>query len=125
LSDYCFTIVFGSCVNNRGRKAKDIDIAMYFYTVPEGLDLLNLINTLSNLSGREVDLAVLNTASAFLRHQVMKTGIPLIIKDRKIFQRFRERTISDYDEYKFVSGMNIYDRAGIDMSYCLTKEHEK
>jgi hypothetical protein len=55
----------------------------------------------------------------------MKTGIPLIIKDRKIFQRFRERTISDYDEYKFVSGMNIYDRAGIDMSYCLTKEHEK
>ena len=98
---------------------------MYFYTVPKGLDLLNLINTLSNLSGREVDLAVLNTASAFLRHQVMKTGIPLIIKDRKIFQRFRERTISDYDEYKFVSGMNIYDRAGIDMSYCLTKEHEK
>jgi hypothetical protein len=118
-------MVFGSYISTRHRKAKDIDIALYFYTAPEGLDLLDLIDTLSNLIGKEVDLVVLNSASAFLRHQVMKTGIPLIIKDRKIFQRFRERTISDYDEYKFVSGMNIYDRAGIDMSYCLTKEHEK
>jgi len=106
----CFAMVFGSYVNTRHRKAKDIDIAMYFYTAPEGLDLLNLINGLSNLTGREVDLVVLNSASAFLRHQVMKTGIPLIIKDKVIFQHFREKTISDYDEYKFVSGMNMYDR---------------
>ena len=120
-------MVFGSYISTRHRKAKDIDIdiALYFYTAPEELDLLDLINTLSNLIGKEVDLVVLNSASAFLRHQVMKTGSPLIIKDKNIFQRFRERTISDYDEYKFVSGMNIYDRAGIDMSYCLTKEHEK
>jgi uncharacterized protein len=105
----CFAVVFGSYINNRHRKAKDIDIALYFYTAHEGLDLLDLINTLSNLTCKEVDLVVLNTASAFLRHQVMKTGIPLIIKDKNIFQRFREKTISDYDEYKFVSGMNVYD----------------
>jgi predicted nucleotidyltransferase len=102
-------MMFGSCVNTRRRKANDIDIAIYFYAVPKGLDLLNLINTSSNLTGKEVDLVVLNTASAFLRHQVMKTGIPLIIKDKDIFQRFREKTITDYDEYKYISGMNIYD----------------
>jgi predicted nucleotidyltransferase len=104
----CFAVVFGSYISTRHRKANDIDIALYFYT-HEGLDLLDLINTLSNLTCKEVDLVVLNTASAFLRHQVMKTGIPLIIKDKNIFQRFREKTISDYDEYKFVSGMNVYD----------------
>jgi len=105
----CFAMMFGSCVNTRRRKANDIDIAIYFYAVPKGLDLLNLINTLSNLTGKEVDIVVLNTASAFLRHQVMKTGIPLTIKDKDIFQRFREKTITDYDEYKYISGMNIYD----------------
>jgi len=106
----CFAMAFGSYVNTVPRKAKDIDIALYFYTAPEGLALLDLINILSNWTGKEVDLVVLNTASAFLRHQVMKTGIPLIIKEKNIFQHFREKTISDYDEYKYVSGMNIYDR---------------
>lgn len=106
----CFVIVFGSYVNEKRKKAKDIDIAIYFYHVPQGLALLNLMNTCANLTRKEVDLIVLNTASAFLRHQVMKTGIPLVVKDRREYQRFREEVISDYDEYKFVSAMNRYDR---------------
>lgn len=105
-----FAVIFGSFVKSSGGKAKDIDIAIYFYHAPKGLDLLDLVNRLSNLASRDVDLVVLNTASAFLRHQVMKTGIPLIIKDKYNFQRFREKTITEYEEYKYVSGMNMYDR---------------
>lgn len=97
-------------MRGRHKKTSDLDMAIYFDTLPEGIDLLHLINTLSDLTGKEVDLVVLNTASAFLRHEVMRNGIPLIIKDRDTYRRFREKTISDYDEYKFVSGMNIYDR---------------
>ena len=43
--------------------------------------LLHYINTLSELTGAEIDLSVLNQASAFMRHQYFQTGVPLLIKD--------------------------------------------
>ena len=104
-----FAFIFGSYVRGKQKKISDLDIAIYFKNPPEGIDLLYLINTLSDLTGKEIDLVTLNSASAFLRHQIMKYGIPLIIKDRDVYMRFREKTISDYDEYKFVSGMYVYD----------------
>ena len=58
----------------------------------------------------EIDLAVLNRASAFMRHQVFKTGVPLLIKDPLIYRRFREKTITDYQDFKYLSGMPTYDR---------------
>ncbi len=105
-----FAFIFGSAVTGKLRKGSDLDIAIYFEQPPEGMDLLHLINTLSELVGKDVDVVVLNTASAFLRHQIMKHKIELIIKDRERYRRFREKTISDYDEYKYVAGMNVYDR---------------
>lgn len=109
-SNVNFALIFGSYANSRQTKLSDLDIAIYFDNPPDGLDLLSLINTLSDLAGIEVDLVVLNNASAFLRHQVMKNYAVLTIKDRVNYRRFREKTITDYDEYKFISGMNIYDR---------------
>ncbi len=109
-ANVCFAFIFGSYAKGRQKKGSDIDIAIYFKNIPEGIDLLYFINALSDLINKEVDLVVLNNASAFLRHQVMKYGIPLTIKDRITYIRFREQTISDYDEYKFISGMNVYAR---------------
>ena len=105
-----FAFLFGSYARRNHKKRSDLDIAIFLENPPEGLDLLYFINRLSDLSGREVDLVVLNNASAFLRHQVMKYGIPLVIKTRVLYRKFRERTISDYSEYKFVSGLDDYDR---------------
>ena len=109
-ANVCFGIMFGSCVVGKQNKVNDIDIAVYFKKPPEGMELLLLINNLSDLVMKEVDMTVLNGSSAFLRHQVMKYGIPLTIKDRFIYTRFREKTIADYDEYKYISGLSIYDR---------------
>ncbi len=105
-----FVIIFGSGATGKQKRSSDIDIGIYFVKPPEGLDLLDLINVLSELTGREVDVVVLNNASALLRHQAMKNRVTLTIKDVVIYRRFREKTISDYDEYKYVSGMNVYDR---------------
>lgn len=109
-ANVCFAFIFGSYAKGRQKKGSDIDIAIYFKNIPEGIDLLYFINALSDLINKEMDLVVLNNASAFLRHQVIKYGIPLTIKDRITYIRFREQTISDYDEYKFISGMNVYAR---------------
>lgn len=105
-----FAVLFGSAAAGTLGKESDIDIGIYFRNPPEGLGLLNLIDSLSNLMGRDVDVVVLNRASAFLRHQVMKTKVNLIIKDEVAYRTFREKTLSDYDEYKYVSGMDVYDR---------------
>ncbi len=105
-----FGLIFGSCVKGKQKRGSDLDVAIYFKNLPGGVEVLYLINELSELTGKEIDLIVLNSASPFLRHQVMKYGITLIVKDRFTYRQFREKTISDYDEYKFISGMNVYDR---------------
>lgn len=105
-----FALIFGSYAKERQKKASDIDIGIYFVQPPEGIKLLNLINVLSELAGREVDVVVLNNAPPFLRHQIMKNRVILTIKDMAVYAKFREKTISDYDEYKYISGMNVYDR---------------
>jgi predicted nucleotidyltransferase len=104
-----FGLLFGSQKTGRQKAGSDLDIAVFFKTPPEGMALLHYINTLSELTGVEIDLAVLNRASAFMRHQVFKTGVPLLIKDPLIYRRFREKTIADYQEFKYVSGMPNYD----------------
>lgn len=105
-----FALMFGSYAAGRQKKGSDLDIGIYFEKPLEGLALLHLISTLSDLAGRDVDVVVLNKASAFLRHQVMKHRITLFIKDSVVYTKFREKTISDYDEYKYISGINSYDR---------------
>jgi len=104
-----FGLLFGSQKTGRQKAGSDLDIAVLFKTPPEGMALLHYINTLSELTGAEIDLSVLNQASAFMRHQVFKTGVPLLIKDPVIYRRFREKTITDYQEFKYVSGMPNYD----------------
>ncbi len=105
-----FAVIFGSYARGKHKKGSDIDVGIFFRDTPEGLKLLNLINRLSELIGKNVDVVVLNKASAFVRHQIMKNKVVLIIKDRTIYCHFREKTISDYDEYKYISGMNTYAR---------------
>ncbi len=105
-----FALMFGSYAAGKRKRGSDLDIGIYFEKPVEGLPLLNLINALSELAGRDVDVVVLNKASAFLRHQVMKHRVTLLIKDQVVYTKFREKTISDYDEYKYISGINSYDR---------------
>jgi predicted nucleotidyltransferase len=104
-----FGLLFGSQKTGKQKAGSDLDIAVLFKTPPEGMALLHYINTLSELTGAEIDLSVLNRASAFMRHQVFKSGVPLLIKDSVIYRRFREKTITDYLEFKYISGMPTYD----------------
>jgi len=104
-----FAILFGSAVRGKIRRASDLDIAIYFGRLLEGVKILNYIHKISERAGMEVHLTILNGASALLRHQVMKYGRPIVIKNRKEYIKFREKTITDYQEYKYVSDMKIYD----------------
>ena len=105
-----FALIFGSFANGKINVKSDLDIAIYYKNPPEGMDKLKVINGLAEIVGRDVDLVVLNHASAFLRHQILKKCIRLLIKDQKQYQIFRVTTMDDYDEYKYISGINEYGR---------------
>jgi len=109
-SNVVFALVFGSTVKGKPGKNSDVDLAIYFEHPLEGLELLAFICTLSDLTDKNVDVIVLNSASAFLRHQVIKYGVALMIKDKLTYTKFREKTITDYQEYIYVSGMEAYVR---------------
>ena len=113
LSEYpniMFALLFGSHAKVCQHASSDLDIALFFKQLLYGLDLLYLINELSDYTKKEVDLIVLNSASAYLRHQVMKHSVRLLVRDMIIYRKFREQTIIDYNTYKFVSGMDRYNR---------------
>ena len=105
----CFGLIFGSHARGRTRPDSDLDLALYFRDPPRGLTLLDMINTLSNIAHKEVDLVVLNRASAFLRHQIIKEGIRFFIKDSVAYRRFREKTMIDFDIYRYIKGLYPYD----------------
>lgn len=105
-----FALIFGSYGAGEHKAKSDLDLAIYFEEPPRGMALFALSNTLSDIAGRDIDLVALNDASPLLLHQVMKKRRPLIIKDNLRYRDFRERVISKYDEYKFISGMSVYDR---------------
>ena len=106
-SNVIFAVIFGSSARKNQRAPGDIDLGIYFRRAPEGMELLHFVTVLSGLAGKDVDIAVLNTASAFLKHQVMKYREPLIIKDDLVYRTFREKTISHYEEYKYISQLHI------------------
>ncbi len=69
----------------------------------------SLAHTPGALPQKEVDLVVLNRASAFLRHQIIKEGIRFLIKDSVGYRQFREKTMIDYDIYKHFTGFHQHD----------------
>ena len=75
-------------------------MAILFEKTPEGLQLLDLQQDLSDEMKEDVDIVVLNTSSPIISMQVVKNGIPLIIKDKKKYQDFEIRLITDYADVK-------------------------
>jgi len=102
--------IFGSFASKKLRNNSDLDIAVFYKIPPTGFEILFEINKLSKIAGTDVHLAILNSASPLLKHQVMKNKINLVVKDEKFFGKFREDVMSQYDEYKYISGMSKYDR---------------
>lgn len=103
-----FAVLFGSRARGKQKRGSNLDLAVFFLDPPQGLEMLGLVNTLSNISGMQVDLVPLNSSSPLLRHQVMKYGTKLFVKDELQYRRFREKLMTDFEEYKYVSGMAMY-----------------
>ena len=90
---------YGSSVKKKQAQARDIDIAILLkegLSPEERLDIqLNLADAAGHYFKKEVDVAILNTASPFLAHQVIKYG-QLLYDPHSKSHAFVVRTLTLY-----------------------------
>ncbi|MCL4479015.1 MAG: nucleotidyltransferase domain-containing protein [Deltaproteobacteria bacterium] len=106
-SDIAFTFLFGSSVRNKIRTDGDVDIAVYF-APQKGIEWEafgkrykeenHIALDLEMLFKKDVDLVVLNRASAIVADEILRKGVPILIRDTSIFLDFL-CLISDEAEY--------------------------
>lgn len=93
---------FGSVAAGRATDLSDLDVAILFQKgcVPDAMGLLDLRERLSGLTGLDVDVVCLNTASPILAHQVLQQGKRIVMRDASATNAFFVRAIAEYDDLK-------------------------
>lgn len=79
--------LFGSYASNYQCKESDVDIALYLRDTG-GWAEIEIQNDIERLLHKQVDLVVLSRAPATLAWNILRKGIPLIIKDRGFYLDF-------------------------------------
>lgn len=97
---YVAAYLFGSTAEGTGRPWSDIDVALLLAGDPDPETAmqtrLQVAAGLEALSGRSVDVIVLNQAPPLLRFQVIQRGRVLVDRDPEIRYLFQARTMSEY-----------------------------
>jgi len=91
-------VVFGSFAIGKQRKDSDLDIAVLSVkSIPLKVQI-DLINELSLIFNKEVDLTILNNANPLLLYQVSKNPI-LLYGDRRELLKFKLNAFKTYHDY--------------------------
>lgn len=91
--------LFGSVARGTAGARSDLDVAVLYAAAPpatlEGLPV-DLEHRLERLSGRPVQVIVLNTAPAGLVHRVLRDGVLLLDRDPSARIRFEVRARNEF-----------------------------
>lgn len=106
--DILMAFVFGSYVEGRQTRESDLDIAVYFKRKFKNTigykDIIykeedRIWFDVTNIVKRKVDLVCLNRAPASLVSNVVKTGIPLVIKDAGLYWDIYLKTSLEAEDF--------------------------
>lgn len=92
--------IFGSFINNRLTDESDVDIAVLFSKAPIFSEISDIMNDLSSIIGKEIDIVVLNESSPIVRMQILRNGILLKKKSDALYSDFFVKTVKEYDDLK-------------------------
>ena len=92
--------LFGSAASGKMAEGSDIDIAILFECQPDVYNINELKSELNWIFKRDIDIAVLNSASPVLKMQVLKNGVLVFAKDKKIYNQFYVDVVNQYDDLK-------------------------
>ncbi len=106
--------LFGSAARSRSTKDSDIDIAVLInerkLKNKTCDDLANdYYDASPSFSLRSVDIVILNNASPYLKHRVLKTGEILFDRDRKLRVAFTTRAVIEYIDFRPIE--KIFNKA--------------
>jgi hypothetical protein len=110
--DILFAYLYGSLVFNSIHPESDIDVTVYLkpsdikeYIKKEEELLATLITKLHN---DKIDLRILNTSPFLLQYNIIKEGIPILIRDEAERVDFETRVMNRFFELK--PYLNEYER---------------
>ena len=100
--DIIAAILFGSESRGTATQESDIDIALLYEkdNIPNGIDLLQFRQQLSDKMEQDVDIVLLNKASPIISMQALKNGKPLLIRNQKVYDAFEIQLVTDYADVK-------------------------
>lgn len=104
--------IFGSYAKGTQISESDVDVAVYFKPESqeieweedrdyEGEDALWL--DIEKIIGRNTDLVVLNRAPSGLASEILRTGQPIIIKDKNLYWRFSATADSGAEDFRAIT----------------------
>ncbi len=104
-----FAYLFGSQAKGKETEKSDVDVAIW---VKGKIDKLRLMGEIEEVTKRPADLVILNSASALLRHQVLKHGVLLFCKDKEVLTRFKVWTMKEYEDFRWLQEQYVRLRYG-------------
>jgi hypothetical protein len=93
--------LFGSFIENRFTDESDVDLAILFRK-PNVSYIIEIKNSISEITGKDTDIVILNSASPIIKMQALKRGRLLKKANDSIYNEFFLRTLKEYDDLKIV-----------------------
>lgn len=109
--------LFGSAAHGMQTHDSDIDVAVLVDDSKRGMIEYETLRreyyaASPYLSLRGVDIVILNTASTYLKHRILKTGTLLFDRNKKLRVRFTTRAVLEYFDYKPIEDICLRAVAG-------------
>lgn len=101
--DVLCAYLFGSTATGKENKFSDVDIALLFDNDVSAAQYtqkcLSIMDNLSHILNKDVDVVILNSASSFLKFQIIKNGLKIYERPDRIGRDFEAKAIIEYFDF--------------------------
>jgi len=107
-----FAIIFGSTAKGTANKISDVDIAVmispnFNESFPFGYQAELITDFMRILKRNGVDVVILNEAPIALKHEILRYGKFIYVRDKQARIKFQVDTINQYEDYKMLYKIHI------------------
>ena len=99
--------LFGSMAKESGGPDSDVDVAVLLQEGAAEFPQLEIMSTLEKKLGRRVELIVLNRATELLKHEIRKSGVLILERDREKRKQFEIRSRKYFEDFLYLHNRYI------------------
>jgi len=97
--DIGFAVIFGSHILGKTFRESDIDIAIYFKEGYSVESIKKIWRELEGISGKDVDLVILNTAPPLIAYTAIR-GKAMVINDFRVYLDYMLSTSQEAEDFR-------------------------